>query len=65
VLGLNGLDSITGNLQAGVGSVVRLGGETHGSSVGSSGLGVLVVGSGSVPSETKKDLSYNNQLLIP
>lgn len=65
VLGLNGLNSVTGNLQTGIGSVVGLGGETHGSSVGSSGLGVLVVGSGSVPSETKKDLGYNNQLLIP
>lgn len=55
-LGLDGLEEVTGVLQTGVGAVVRLRSETHGSTVATTSAGLLVIGTTGVPGETNEDL---------
>ena len=55
-LTLDGLEEVTGVLQTGVGTVISLRRETHGSTIAATSLGLLVVGARSVPGETDEDL---------
>lgn len=55
-LSLDGLQEVTGVLQTGVGTVVRLRSEAHGSTVATTSAGHLIVGTAGVPGETDEDL---------
>ena len=64
--GLDGLQPVSGDLETGVGAVVRFGGESHRGTIASSCAGFLVIGTASVPCETKHNLiaEFQCQLLI-
>lgn len=55
-LTVNGLEEVTGELQTSIGTVIRLGGESHGSSVAATSASLLVVGTASVPGQSNEDL---------
>lgn len=60
---MDGLEEVTGNLQPSIGAVVRLGSESHGSSVAATSAGLLVVGTASVPCQSNEDLNESQQTL--
>lgn len=62
-LGLDGLEEIAGDFEAGVGAVVGFGGESHGGAVAAAGAGFFVVGAACVPGETEDNL-YNILLAL-
>lgn len=55
-LGLDGLEEVAGDFEAGVGAVVGFGGESHGGAVAATGASFFVVGAACVPGETEDDL---------
>ncbi|KAI7968196.1 hypothetical protein EIK77_010366 [Talaromyces pinophilus] len=62
-LTVDGFEEVTGKLQPSIGAVVRLGSESHGSSVAATGAGLLVVGAASVPCQSNEDLNESQQTL--
>jgi hypothetical protein len=57
---VDGLEEVTSKLQTSIGAVVRLGSESHGSSVATTSASLLVVGTASVPCQSNKDLNENS-----
>ena len=57
-LGLDGLEEVAGDFEAGVGAVVRFRGESHGGAVAAAGAGFFVVRAACVPGETEDDLYH-------
>lgn len=53
---LNRLQEVSGVLEASVGAVVRLRGESHGGTVAATGASLLVIGTAGVPGKTNEDL---------
>lgn len=54
VLLLDGLEEVPDDLEAGVGAMVGLGRETHGSTIGTTVAGILVVRARAVPCQSNK-----------
>lgn len=55
LLTLDRLEEVTSSNQTGVGTVVALGSESHGSTVTATSLGLLVVGTAAVPCKADQD----------
>jgi hypothetical protein len=54
---LDGVEEVAGSVKTGVGTVVALRGESHGSTVAATGLSLGIVGATGVPCKTNKDRS--------
>jgi hypothetical protein len=52
---LHGVEEVAGSVKTGIGTVVTLRGESHGSTVAATSLGLGIVGATGVPCETDKD----------
>ena len=63
-LTLDGLEEVTGNVEAGVGAVGGLGREPHGSTVAATGLRLGVIGAAGVPGKAEEDGSIAAILVL-
>jgi hypothetical protein len=54
---LDGVEEVAGSVKAGIGTVITLRGESHGSTVATTSLGLGIIGATGVPCKTNKDRS--------
>ena len=62
---LDRLQEVSGVLETSVGAVIRLGGESHGSTIAATGASLLVIGTTGVPGETDENLEEAHKSAFP